>query len=221
MHDRNIAAQVKTEQGLGYGAWSNLKAVATKLCLLMLVALTAETADLTIAMTVPSLPAWVACAGGWVSVSTDPMIILPLLAGAFIVARYFREFGFLQLITSLLIRSIVAVGLATLLKGAIGRARPTQASMDALLFHPFAGQDMFASAPSAQATLAAAFGCSVAVRFPKVRVPILAAAMIVCLSRVLVGEHWTSDVIFGWALGWAIVAVASALQCLRQRGPAR
>ncbi|WP_416067352.1 phosphatase PAP2 family protein [Rhizobium sp. ZK1] len=221
MHDRNIAAQVKREQGLGCGAWSNLKAAATKLCLLMLVALTAVTADLTIAKTVPALPAWMSFAAGWVSVSTDPVVILPLLAGAFIAARCFREFGFLELITSLLIRSILAVGIATLLKLAIGRARPNQGSMDFLLFHPFAGQDMFASAPSAQATLAGAFGCSLAVVFPKLQVPILAAVMVVCLSRVFVGEHWTSDVIFGCTLGWAIVAVTKALQSLPQRDLAR
>jgi membrane-associated phospholipid phosphatase len=210
MHFDKIPAIGKTKRSCWLKTGLDLKMVATALGFLVLAALTAVIADMTIAAMVPALPGWIRSSAGWISTLTDPLVILPLVIGAFIVGRIFRMLGLggpFELTTSLLTRSILAIVAATLLKGIIGRARPNEASLDPFHFQPFAAQDMFASAPSAQATLAAAIGCSLAMSFPKATIPILAAAIAICLSRVLVGEHWTSDVIFGWALGRGIAMV--------------
>ncbi|MBY3095630.1 phosphatase PAP2 family protein [Rhizobium laguerreae] len=208
MHFDKMPANGKTRRSCWLRTGLDLKMVATVLGFLILAALTAVIADMTIATMV--LPGWTRSAAGWISTLTDPLVILPLMIGAFIAGRIFRMLGFggpFELTTSLLTRSISAVAAATLLKGIIGRARPNETSLDPFHFQPFAAQDIFASAPSAQATLAAAIGCSLAMSFPKARIPILAGVIAVCLSRVLVGEHWTSDVIFGLALGWGIAVV--------------
>ncbi|MEB2848475.1 phosphatase PAP2 family protein [Endobacterium cereale] len=163
--------------------------------------------DTTIAQNISVFPDWVRDAAQWISRSTDPLFVIPLIAGAFVVQLALRAVGFASrhdLIKELLIQAIAAIGVATLLKTIIGRARPSHSAMDPFNFQPFMAQDMFASCPSAQATLAAAIGFSFAMRFPSARMPILMAAAAVCLSRVLVGEHWSSDVVFGWALGWYI-----------------
>ncbi|NKM22870.1 phosphatase PAP2 family protein [Rhizobium laguerreae] len=210
MHFDKMPASGKPKRSCWLKTALDLKMVATALGLLVLAALTAVVADRTIATMVPTLLGWMRSAAGWISTLTDPLVVLPLMIGAFIAGRIFRMLGLVgpfELTTSLLTRSILAVAAATLLKGIIGRARPSEVSRDPFHFQPFAAQDMFASAPSAQATLAAAIGCSLAMSFPKARIPILATVIAVCLSRVLVGEHWTSDVIFGLALGWGIAAV--------------
>jgi membrane-associated phospholipid phosphatase len=87
-------------------------------------------------------------------------------------------------------------------KHAIGRARPVLLDHHGhLFFRPFAFDDHFSSFPSAQAAMAAGMACSLGFVFPKRRAAFIAIGMVVCATRQLVGAHWASDTIVGWAIG--------------------
>jgi undecaprenyl-diphosphatase len=94
------------------------------------------------------------------------------------------------------------------LKELAGRVRPSLADhgLSALVAVP--GD---ASFPSGHATSAFAAAGVVAALHPRLRVPVLALAALVALSRVYLGVHYPSDVIVGAALGLAIAAVVVAL----------
>ena len=114
----------------------------------------------------------------------------------------------------------VAYGLATaaseLVKAVVDRPRPTQAhpSLDALVDLPST-----ASFPSGHA--ATSFACAVvlALLVPRLRVPVLALAVLISFSRLYLGVHYLSDLIAGALLGsaiaWAVVLAARRLDAAR------
>ncbi len=94
--------------------------------------------------------------------------------------------------------------LALLLKYAIGRARPVLLDSHGYLsFHPFAMHSDFAALPSGHSATAAAMAISLALVFPRLRALFISAGVLICLSRQLVGMHWMSDTLMGWAVGAA------------------
>lgn len=167
--------------------------------------------DRSFAMAMSGMPAAFAALGGWLSLAAQPFVILPaclLLAAAGMLGpatsrlASFGLFGFCCVSASLVI--------SLPLKHAIGRARPDAAlNWDAGLFSPFAFEDAFASMPSAQSACAAAISIAAAVCFPQWRGRLYACGAILCAARIVAGDHWISDALAGWAIGWLMVQVCS------------
>ncbi|MDQ0395145.1 phosphatase PAP2 family protein [Labrys monachus] len=114
---------------------------------------------------------------------------------------------------------IAVTGLAVnLVKRAIGRVRPLHVDPGAYLtFDPFAWHATAASMPSGHATTAwSVAACLVLLAGPRVRPYAFAFATLVCVSRVVLGAHFVSDVVAGALLGW--FATLWFAQFLARRG---
>lgn len=109
--------------------------------------------------------------------------------------------------TLVAVPAAASLAMAALLKHVVGRIRPSTRGGDPWRFEFMAFDDDFAAWPSVHAAVAAAVVLSVSMRFPRWRLPLLIAGAAACLARVLAGAHWPSDVMSGWALGAAMVAV--------------
>ncbi|WP_375450391.1 phosphatase PAP2 family protein [uncultured Devosia sp.] len=93
---------------------------------------------------------------------------------------------------------------ALLLKYAIGRARPEALGAEGYLqFRPFSMDSDFSAFPSGHSATAGAMAVSLALVFPRLRPIIMPAGVLICVSRQLVGAHWSSDTVMGWGLGVA------------------
>jgi len=179
--------------------------------LLLLVALSMLLLDQPVARWVTYLAPRLRTFAMWISEATSPVFVMPLLLAlslfAMVPARG-KKAPVLALGIFELRCGLVAVLSSLLVKNIVGRARPSAISgWESSLFKPLAFDDAFASLPSTQAALAAAITCSAAVHFPRYRVCLLAAGVLICVARVFAGEHWTSDVIAGWTLGWLVTLV--------------
>ena len=98
----------------------------------------------------------------------------------------------------------VAVGalVSRCLKVLLGRARPF-VSEDAGAFSLWSYEFAYTSFPSGHSVVAAVFAV-VLVRFCPVLLPVaVAVAVVVGVSRVVLGVHFVSDVVAGWYLGVA------------------
>ena len=105
-------------------------------------------------------------------------------------------------------------GLAvSVLKDAAGRPRPPLADpgVQALGSLPDS-----ASFPSGHSATAFAAAVAVGLLCPRLRVPLLALAALVALSRVYLGVHYWSDVAAGTALG-VLIGLATGWAALRAR----
>lgn len=93
---------------------------------------------------------------------------------------------------------------ASLIKNAIGRARPEYLSGSAVFeLHPLAFKAKFAAFPSGHSTTAGATAMVLALLFPGLRRPILVVGVAVALSRILLEAHFPSDVVAGFGFGAA------------------
>lgn len=101
--------------------------------------------------------------------------------------------------------SVAGGGLAAALsKNIIGRARPDLLPVDGdFYFRPFAFNADFASFPSGHSATAGASALSLALIFPVLRPFVIPLGVLICLSRQMVGVHWASDTLMGWAVGAA------------------
>lgn len=103
----------------------------------------------------------------------------------------------------MLISMVGVANLSWLLKALVNRPRP--------MLWPRLVQDYGASFPSGHSVYAAAFACVFIILSWRTRwrgiVLVLAVAwmLLMGLSRVYLGVHFPSDVLGGWALGWAWV----------------
>ena len=102
---------------------------------------------------------------------------------------------------------------ASLIKNSLGRARPEHVVGPGVFeLHPFAFSAKFAAFPSGHSTTAGATAMVLALLFPRLRRPILAAGALVALSRILLDAHFPADVIAGFGFGVAFtLALAHAL----------
>jgi len=105
---------------------------------------------------------------------------------------------------------------ASVVKHMIGRARPSVEGIEGVLtFQPLGIQASYASFPSGHSATIFAAGIALAMIFPRLRIALLALAVWVALSRVLLGVHWFSDTLGSLVLSLSFVWV------LRQRWAAR
>ncbi|NWF72625.1 MAG: phosphatase PAP2 family protein [Nitrospirae bacterium] len=109
-------------------------------------------------------------------------------------------------------RSLIGHGLAAvsanILKHVIGRPRPKFMHAGNLELSPVSGSG-WDSFPSGHAAAALAVATVLAVKFPRVRWPVLAVAVAVAASRVFRGSHYLTDVAGGAALGCVMGMVAA------------
>lgn len=98
-----------------------------------------------------------------------------------------------------LLSVIFAGGITKLLKILIGRARPMFA--DPMLFNMFSNSNEFHSMPSGHTSISFAGLVMLGMLFPKIKSATWTIAIIIGISRVYVGAHWVSDVLFGAFIG--------------------
>jgi membrane-associated phospholipid phosphatase len=96
----------------------------------------------------------------------------------------------------------------TLVKEAVDRARPAVANH---WLDPIGAIPDSASFPSGHSATAFATAVAVGLVYPRLRVPLLALAALVALSRVYLGMHYATDVLVGSALGAAMGLAAGSL----------
>jgi undecaprenyl-diphosphatase len=105
----------------------------------------------------------------------------------------------------------VAIGLpslfATIVKRMIGRARPYVGDHDdPFAYMPFIWRPEYASMPSGHATTATAAAIAIGAIWPRLRIVMWIYALIIMMTRVVIGVHHPSDVLAG-----ALVGVVGAL----------
>lgn len=100
----------------------------------------------------------------------------------------------------------IAIGLpglfTTIVKRLIGRARPYASSTaDPYIYMPFGWDQSYASLPSGHATTAFAAAVAIGALWPRARLAMWTYAVIIAISRVALGSHYSSDVIAGAVVG--------------------
>ncbi|AOF90779.1 phosphatase PAP2 family protein [Sinorhizobium sp. RAC02] len=100
--------------------------------------------------------------------------------------------------------------LVHLFKLIVGRARPELfADHGAYSLTPFAYDDLYSSFPSGHSAAVSAFFGAFSMLAPRLRPLFLIGALMIGVSRVIVGAHYPSDVAAGLLLGlWTAVATA-------------
>lgn len=100
--------------------------------------------------------------------------------------------------------------LVHLFKLLVGRARPELFSeLGAYSLTPFSNDNLFQSFPSGHSAAVGAFFGAFSMLVPRLRPLFLAGALMIGISRVIVGAHYPSDVAAGLLLGlWTAIATA-------------
>jgi membrane-associated phospholipid phosphatase len=142
----------------------------------------------------------------WMLIPTGAAIALALVLRQRHVG--FRNSAAYGLIASTIGFVFVSVGgaglIANLAKNIIGRARPPLFdTVGALDFKLFAFDPDYASLPSGHATNIFAFATVIAILWPRGRVLLYTVAAWIAASRILIGQHYFTDVVLGAILGTA------------------
>ena len=107
-----------------------------------------------------------------------------------------------------LIAHLVAGGINTAIKHAVGRGRPKFMHTGNSEFSPFGGSG-WDSFPSGHSMATFAVAAVLAVRFPKVRWLVILGALIVSVSRLFRASHFLTDIVAGAVLGVLIGAIVA------------
>ena len=111
-----------------------------------------------------------------------------------------------RLCVGFLVPILVHLPVLHLLKWAIGRARPL-AQLGAFHFAPFSGAKYADSFPSGHAALPAITALVLGLYFPRARWVFYVWALVEGLKRMVMGWHYLSDVLAGYALAALVVYV--------------
>ncbi len=139
----------------------------------------------------------------------DAVYAIPLVMSIFIGAYYrypqsrlHSVEGFCKTIMTMLMGTIVI----NLGKSVIGRSRPKLfQEFGAYHFKPFNMQYEYLSFPSGHTMTFGLLAFSMALIFPKYRFLWYASAVLVGISRIILGAHYTSDVFFSLLFSYGIV----------------
>ncbi len=144
----------------------------------------------------PLTDAMVLLSSWWVK---GPLFVLAALAVDFIASRRTRAVPWATLLTlaSVLVSSLAS----TLAKLAFERPRPPHGDAG---IDPVGALPSSWSFPSGHATTAFAAAAALGMLCPRLRLPALAVAAAVAVSRVYLGVHYAFDVLAGAVLGAAI-----------------
>jgi len=145
-------------------------------------------------------------------------ILIPAAAGIIVLTwlksretgwRRRVEYGYASQVLVFVFAAIAVSGLsASLIKNVIGRARPKLfATHGPLEFQPMTFDADFASFPSGHATTAGALAAVLAILYPPGRVLFFLAGAWIASTRFLIGAHFVSDVVAGFAFGALVVYV--------------
>jgi membrane-associated phospholipid phosphatase len=137
----------------------------------------------------------------WILVPVGALILLTATVASRALDRVSR--AVLALMVVRLGFVFVAVGLpglvVTVVKRWIGRVRPS--AQGPFAYEPFSWRPEFASLPSGHAATAFAALVAIGVILPRARPALWAYALLIAVSRIVVGAHYPSDVIAGAAAG--------------------
>jgi membrane-associated phospholipid phosphatase len=201
---------------LGSPTYPSLANIAVILVgVLALVVVVATFVDARVATAMAELPpAWV----GWARRISDLGLsgYMFAIAGATLAAcwlmRRFWGTSRLDLALTLLIErstyilAVLAISgiLAQVLKHLVGRARPKlMPTFGPFHFDLFSLKASLASFPSGHAATAFSVAMAVGWMLPLWRTPLVLLAVLIGLSRIILGAHYVSDVVAGAALGLA------------------
>ncbi len=140
---------------------------------------------------------------------------MPYLAAAlagFIYFRFVKKNAILANAALFLLAAVALSGLANdLVKVLVGRSRPgLLISRGVFGFKPFTNQYYYASFPSGHANTIAALCYGLGVVTGRFKLILLSIALVVMASRVIVGAHFPSDVLFGAYLGVVVTELVAA-----------
>lgn len=199
--------------------------LAAAVALMIVLALIADAASVPWARSLPPAIAWPFQAvtdigkSGWVLVPSGLMVVLLLAADWSAVEPRTRaawsEIG--QLLTALFI-AVATGGIVTnVIKQVVGRARPVLFDREGpLSFDAFNFDYANASFPSGHATTAGAILAFGWLAFPRGRPVWAVVAIVIAVSRIVVGAHFPSDVVAGLIVG-GLCATASLAFLARRR----
>lgn len=172
-------------------------------------------ADLALGLWMQSVPKDLHGTIEWLSALGTGQFLL-LVTGVILLSRILMPLGGLcrsaiiqmnaaTAITAFIFLSVAGAGISSALaKNVIGRARPELLAIDGpFYFRPLTFNSEFAAFPSGHSATAGAMAMSLALAFPALRPFVIALGVAICLSRQMIGAHWASDTIMGWAIGAA------------------
>ncbi len=137
---------------------------------------------------------------------------LAAAAAGFIYFKFIKKNTTMANAAAFLFAAVALSGLANdLIKVLVGRTRPGLLFSEGIYgFKPFADKYLYASFPSGHSNTIAAlcYGLSVVTGRFKYILPIIALS--VMTSRVIVGAHFLSDVMFGAYLGITVTGLVAA-----------
>ncbi|GAK71282.1 phosphatase PAP2 family protein [Agrobacterium rubi] len=148
----------------------------------------------------------------WMLYSTGLLAIV-----AYTATRVLASYSYASRIKTawrLLLYFFLTIGMASILvhvlKFLIGRARPELLmDMGAYSLTPFTGDNLYESFPSGHSAAAGAFFGAFLMLIPRFRFVFIGLALVIGVSRVIVGAHYPSDVAAGLLLGtWTAMAFA-------------
>jgi undecaprenyl-diphosphatase len=140
------------------------------------------------------------------------------LAALFVFYKFIRRHR-LAANAALFIFAAVALSgvMINLIKPLVGRLRPKLLFEAGLYgFDPFRIGYEYNSFPSGHATTVFALAAALTLFFPRWRLPLFGFAVVVGLSRIIVGAHYLSDVMGGACIG--VTTVFILLVLCRRRG---
>ena len=125
-------------------------------------------------------------------------LVIPLLQGVSRVVLI----GIGTRIQFVFLAVLVPVCAGEVLKGVIGRGRPfVGGAANPFNFSTFAWSEAYASLPSGHAITAFALAFAIGALYPRLRVAMLAYAVIIALTRLVLLAHHASDVVAGAMVG--------------------